>query len=127
MFVRWKKAPLKKKPSGGVLLYASLVESVRIDGKPRQRTVAYLGSIPEADTLPGGRGVMVRVFWRDVRKRLAGLGLDEAAAEGILRKLAERVPVPQGRDTTAEELRAAEAGIAPARVVPKNVANCTQS
>lgn len=126
MFVRWKKSPLKKKP-GGVLLYASLVESLRIDGKPRQRTIAYLGSIAEADTLPGGRDVMVGVFWRAVRKRLAALALDEATADAILGKLAERVPVPKGRDTTADVLRATEANLAPARVVPKIGSNGTQS
>ncbi len=42
MFVRFKKL---KRIGGGNLLAAYLVESKRIDGKPRQRIIAYLGSI----------------------------------------------------------------------------------
>lgn len=119
MFVRWKRSPLKKKP-GGDLLAASLVESVRVDGKPRQRTVAYLGSIAESDTQPGGRSVLVRCFWRAVRERLDALALDAATADAILVKLAERVPTA-GNDAERDELAAIEARFMAAGVVP-NVA-----
>lgn len=110
MFVRWKRSPLMKKP-GGDLLAASLVESVRVDGKPRQRTIAYLGSIAEADTQPGGRAVLVRCFWRAVRERLDALPLDAGTSDAILVKLAERVPAadPDAERAARVELAAIEA------------------
>ncbi len=70
---------------------AVLVESRRIDGKPRQQTVAYLGSIREGlVNLAIRRGY----FWRDVTQILDGLGKrvsrdDRAKIEG---RIAERVP-----------------------------------
>ncbi len=70
---------------------AVLVESHRIDGKPRQQTVAYLGSIREGlVNLVMRRGY----FWRDVTQTLDGLGErvsrdDRAKIEA---RIAERVP-----------------------------------
>ncbi len=68
-----------------------LVESRRIDGKPRQQTIAYLGSIREGlINLATLRGF----FWRDVMQTLDGLGervsRDDRAK--IERSIAERVP-----------------------------------
>jgi hypothetical protein len=50
-------------------LYASLVESVRVNGKPRQRHVAYLGSLRhESD-------VHFRAWrWQEMRAKLDALG-----------------------------------------------------
>ena len=48
MYVRWKKRERSRRgwhTEPPQLLTAVLVESRRVDGKPRQRTVAYLGSI----------------------------------------------------------------------------------
>lgn len=51
MYVRWKKRPYSdrqvydKPPPKGYLLSAVLVESRRVNGKPRQRHIAYLGSV----------------------------------------------------------------------------------
>ncbi len=70
---------------------AVLVESHRIDGKPRQQTVAYFGSIREGlVNFVTRRGY----FWRDVTQILDGLGKrvsrDDRAK--IERRIAERVP-----------------------------------
>src|SRR5262245_53212758 len=64
MFVRWKQQPRKN----SILWSAELVESVRIDGKPRQRVAAYLGSIDEAkldDVVARAR------FWRSVYRHIS--------------------------------------------------------
>lgn len=45
MFVRWKKRPYALGYSEGVTYSAYLVESKRVDGKPRQQNRGYLGSI----------------------------------------------------------------------------------
>jgi hypothetical protein len=56
MYVRWKKRESRARrgyvetvqnPDPPVILTAMAVESVRVDGKPRQRIVAYLGTIWE--------------------------------------------------------------------------------
>ena len=58
MFIRWKrrpKAPTKprRRPrfrsDKGDSLYCVVVESQRVDGKPRQKVVMYLGSLDEKD------------------------------------------------------------------------------
>jgi hypothetical protein len=85
MFVRWKhyKRSSKKKyirdgkcgwldPQGSELLVAVLVRSERVNGKPRQRTVAYLGSIRE-DHL-GEVGLRNR-FWESADEKIETLAL----------------------------------------------------
>ncbi len=70
---------------------AVLVESRRIDGKPRQQTVAYLGSIREGLV----NFVMWRgYFWRDITQTLDGLGerVSRDDRVKIERNIAERVP-----------------------------------
>jgi hypothetical protein len=56
MFVRWKKRKSVDKHPGhqwrkaGELTYsAELVESMRINGKPRQRVIVFLGSIKQSE------------------------------------------------------------------------------
>src|SRR2546423_7050610 len=56
MFVRWKKRKsIDKHPdhqiykAGEMTYSAELVESMRINGKPRQRVVALLGSIKQSE------------------------------------------------------------------------------
>ena len=71
MFVRWQRKTRARTSDWGPLLCAVLVESHRIDGKPRQQTVAYLGSIREGlVNFVTRRGY----FWRDVTQTLDGLG-----------------------------------------------------
>jgi hypothetical protein len=56
MFVRWKKRKSVDKQPGhqlwkaGELTYsAELVESYRLNGKPRQKVIAFLGSIKQSE------------------------------------------------------------------------------
>jgi hypothetical protein len=61
---------------------AALVQSVRVEGKPRQRIVAWLGSVNEGRLLRA-KGwedeAPRRWFWRRARPRLADL-----VAQGVL-------------------------------------------
>jgi len=50
---------------------AILVENLRVDGQPRQRHIAMLASITEAEI---GMNVRHRYFWDDVHERLDRLG-----------------------------------------------------
>jgi hypothetical protein len=83
MEVRWKRRPLKKRNSSDPnphQLAAYLVESRRVEGKPRQRTVAYLGGISERFlTEPAHR----QWFWKDLAQRLDGLALPAEEREAI--------------------------------------------
>src|SRR5689334_17000458 len=106
MYVRWKRHVRQNRGRAGKdchyepkrreyeCLCAVLVQSRRIDGKPRQKVVRYLAGVQRADleSESGRVGASLR-FWRRVRERLVGLEL------------------------TPEELAAVEAGLA--RVVPE--------
>lgn len=111
MFVRWKRARRKDSRHTEVvpgrsynppiskpewLLSAVLVESVRIGGKPRQRIIAYLGSIRESRLDPACEyGIFHRgYFWRDATARLEALDIHESERARISAALAERVPPP---------------------------------
>ncbi len=48
MFVRWKTT---KRANGNVMHTAQLVEAVRVEGKPRQKVRAHLGSYTEVAPL----------------------------------------------------------------------------
>jgi hypothetical protein len=66
MFVRWQTYQSQWRDDR---LRAVLVESVRIDGKPRQKHIAFLGSIASNSLgKPGPR------FWYDVTAKLKRLG-----------------------------------------------------
>ena len=112
MFVKWQRRrsactwePIKGQDTGwqeatGDLLMASLVESRRVNGKPRHFLLTYLGSIREMRA-QGGPENAVRQdnFWRDVARRLGRSGLlgnrispDERAK--IEKALAKRVRRP---------------------------------
>ena len=71
MFVRWQhRVRLYVGPSG-VRWKASLIESVRVDGKPRQRHIALLGSFLDRSDF----GARSRVwFWDNMNVRLNRLG-----------------------------------------------------
>lgn len=77
--------PLKQKRCR---LEVSIVESVRIDGKPRHRHVASLGSMI-------GDGIAAReIFWRECEARLARLGNRLGGeVERLRQAIAVRVPV----------------------------------
>ena len=100
MFIRWQKyrsvalwhrgkPPIKR-------VKAILVETVRIDGKPRQKHVAFIASY-EANKLDQ---ISTRsTFWRHARQRLDQIGnqITPADRSKIEAALAQRVPPTTGR------------------------------
>jgi hypothetical protein len=105
MFVRWK---VRQKPPrlysldrrARQSLTAVLVRSARVDGKPRQQVVAYLGhfNLDMIDQPAWRKG-----FWERADRRLADLALDYATREKIEAALQARIPCP-----TDEEVRASK-------------------
>ncbi len=91
MYVRWQRKQRADRDNWGPLLCAVLVESRRVDGEPRQRTVAYLGGIREG-CIESALGHHVK-FGRNVARRLDTLGDDLAPAERkkVEEALAKRV------------------------------------
>ena len=85
MYVRWTH---RTRVHGGlfgdagqVRWKASLIESVRVDGKPRQRHIALLGSFRDSDIENPNYGHRSRCdFWDTVTARLDRLG-DRVSAE----------------------------------------------
>jgi hypothetical protein len=75
MFIRWQSRQRRRAKFGRSLSdthwRAVLVESVRIDGKPRLRHIAYLAGFTEsAARIPEQR----RLLWEQIQKRLKRLG-----------------------------------------------------
>ena len=107
-------------PKESYALTAALVESKRVNGTPRQRFVAHLGTLKVwdngvGDVVMGSGGksyqAVVVSFWRDVEKRLDALGDVIPDREQIMLKIAEVVPRPdeetrQRIDRMREEWRA---------------------
>lgn len=95
MFVRIKRRQLAEikwrssEPRYG--LYAVLLESERVDGKPVQRFVKYLASIEEGDV---NRPLVQAQFWRKVRAGLDEIGVSQQERAKIEAKLQETVPFP---------------------------------
>ncbi len=116
MFVRWQSRKRTSHSSvfgpywgeDGQRFYdttwmALLVESRRVNGKPCQKHIAYLGSFPEsALSIPHQRDY----FWIHLREKLDRLGNRITADQraNIERKIAERVPPL----TAAEKRRCGE-------------------
>jgi hypothetical protein len=81
MFVRWKRRKRRGRWTGkgrprrgaGVTYTAVLVESARVDGRPRQLFVARLGSIQDCEL---GRPLWRQRFWEGVRTKLDKLGVE---------------------------------------------------
>lgn len=113
MFVRWRRKRRKDQRTGEyapfgnhggrVPVYApdwlhsaSLVESVRIDGKPRQRTIGYLGSIRERFLDPASphHNAHCVYFWRKVDAALDALALPDADRVRVVASLEDVVPRP---------------------------------
>jgi hypothetical protein len=78
-------------PTGKHALLARLVESVRVDGKPRQRTLCYLGSIYE-DWRESH--VHMVCFWRRASVNLAKLNLEQKVRDKIEKDLEAKVAKP---------------------------------
>lgn len=115
MFVRWERRPLTyrqrpgKKPPPTISLVARLVECRWINGKPRQRVIAYLCSIVET-RIP-------HIMWRaHFHERCAAvldrLGIVDIATghavvppserERIIAALCAKVPKPAVEEIAAE-------------------------
>jgi hypothetical protein len=96
MYIRWKKRQRKRwrKPTGFHTLSAYLVESHRVNGRPRQKTT-YLASIWDKyiDT-PTHRDY----FWWRVEEKVAALALDEQTWLKIAAQLEETVPKPSPQE-----------------------------
>ena len=106
MFIRWKTR--RGKALGDHLtLTAVLLESHRIDGQPRQKYVARLGTLRVLDELlpyqdpdeytrvDGGIAHIARViwFWNGLTEQLDALDLREQR-QAIESQIASRVPKP---------------------------------
>ena len=90
MFVRWQSRKRSRSEFGrgpDVRWSAILVEAIRINGKPRQRHTAYLGSITEsAIAIVHQR----RYFWDEVLDGLERLGIEHT--KRIEAAIARKVP-----------------------------------
>ena len=102
MFVRWKRRKLKKRWRPGYAHYAQLVESRRIDGKPRQRVIKYLGAVRNPEQLSPGQRFG---FWDTANKALSELDLDGDARQAIEAKLLAVVPRPTAEQYAEREQR----------------------
>ena len=112
MYVRWKKRVMTRRhcPTGKTALTAVLVENRRVDGKPRQRLVSYLGTIRQ-DGLTSPYHQLG--FWGTADRHLAALALDNATRERIERSLLGVVPRPthEALQRGQEHLRQLVAGV----------------
>jgi len=92
------------------LLTASLVESVRINGQPRQRTIRYLGSIRECHLdLEGQSSIFHRgYFWRSADTNLESLDLSVLEQARIVATLEDVVPRPDPEESAQAHERARE-------------------
>jgi hypothetical protein len=95
VFVRWKRRPLRRRRETSSpaeqALSAVLVETHRVDGRPRQRVVRYLATIKAGQLV---YPLSVERFWQAVDARLAELPLADDQRHVIERKIGEAVPRP---------------------------------
>jgi hypothetical protein len=101
MYVQWQSRKLKKntrwRKRGDVHWRAILVENVRVDGKPTQRHIAYLGGITErniAHEKPAHR----IYFWNGVGQKLAVLNFSAQERTTIMQLIAKKVPRVTSRE-----------------------------
>lgn len=76
MFVRWKRRQLCRKPRWAkpeYVRYAVLVESARVDGKPKQKIIRYLAHIKEKYLTATAHQEW---FWIRVDAHFSELGLE---------------------------------------------------
>jgi hypothetical protein len=101
MFIRWQKRPKSVRSRQDIILMAVLIRSIRIDGRPRQQHMAYLGSISESGlTLLGRRSD----FWNSATEALNGLGdqITRVERKSIEKALRSKVgPRPTQREKQA--------------------------
>lgn len=124
MFVRWKKRPTHanqmwndwQRLQGDMLLSAFLVQSVRVNGKPRQKqqflaSIHLSGAIGDYGGIPwlteNGSIYERGQFWTTVNTVLAQMKLDDKEHQRIQNKLAETVK-PLSREEQAKLDKKAE-------------------
>jgi hypothetical protein len=97
MFIRWQSRPRRRAEFGygddDTHWRVILLESVRIDGKPRQRHIAYLAGFTEsAARIPAQQ----RFLWERIEKRLKRLGKRIPAKDhkGIMAALIKKIGKP---------------------------------
>lgn len=99
MFARWKRRPLKRAGKDGCqtdeALYAVLVRSVRVRGKPRQKVVKYLGSIRRSEI---GNPEERMNFWLTIERELKDIKVEEGPYKKIINTLSKVVPLPTERE-----------------------------
>src|SRR5271155_348891 len=88
MFVRWRSRGRLLNGQFDLHWSAILVESKRVDGKPRQRHVAYLGGI-DSERIQKG---YYSHFWDKVFDTLDRLQLSAAERERIESSVGNKVP-----------------------------------
>ena len=96
MYVRWNRH--KRATGKENYIYAVLVESHRVAGKPRQRTIKYLGGIRENTPYASHR----ESFWKEAEKKLYEAGLVPEAREKVILKMKTVVPRPSEEDVEKE-------------------------
>lgn len=95
MFVRWKSRPNHRcwAEPGERQLVAELAECRRVDGRPRQRILAYLGTVAESDiSLP--RPLSLAAFWSRVDRVLGEIIFDDELRDELAMAIERRVPRP---------------------------------
>ncbi|MPZ40611.1 MAG: hypothetical protein GEU95_21680 [Rhizobiales bacterium] len=102
MFIRWQARKLKKAKfgrgrAGDTAWTAILAESKRVDGRPVQQHIAYLGSI--TDSAMNLQTPAQRMFFYDhVMEQLAALKLAPKVRKAILEAIAKKVPAVTAAD-----------------------------
>jgi hypothetical protein len=106
MFVRWQKYRSVAKWHQGeppiTRTKAVLVESVRIDGKPRLKHVAFIASYDEDYRTRNEVGCRC-TFWRQARDGLKQLKLTPTQRRQIEALLAKRMKPPTKREQAASD------------------------
>jgi hypothetical protein len=98
MYVRWKRRKMVGKflPAGPhYALSAVLVESRRVDGKPRQKVIKHLGCIRESAIVYPGHRIS---FWRTAAAAFKALALPAEQQRTIELVLHARVPFPTNEE-----------------------------
>ncbi len=94
MYVRWKVRKLSKRGSQGPArraFYAVVAECSRVDGKPRQKVIKYLGRIHEQSIADPAERLE---FWKSALGKLDELDIESAIRSKLESKMSEVVPRP---------------------------------
>ena len=112
MYVRWKKRlrTCRHRSTGEFYLVAVLLENHRVNGRPRQKFVTYLGTV-----LENYRDSYWHMFnfWKSADKKLDALSLEPAKWSEIEARLSQvvRRPTRADKERTYEALSRLEAQI----------------